>query len=206
MVNRTGSTITFQDARSGRKFSDAFECYGAPPVGGTLGTFQPNANGNCLAYGDVSAIGNTLAANLANTDMLLVRLGTNDQNIPLGSLGNAANAGTQYGNMRWVVKTLLNAKPTMRVILITPELNSFASLQNIQNVVDAEIAYANSMRLPVLDLYRTSGNNALTNAIYTYDGTHPSNWAFQNVDGLGDCAVHPAMVLRKRFIDRSGWL
>ena len=183
VINRVGATITFQDARPGRKFSDAFECYGAPAVGGAPGMFQPAGNGNCLAYGDVSTLGNTLAQNLANTDVLLVRLGTNDQNIPLGSLGDAANAGTLYGNMRWVVETLLSAKPTIRLILITPELNNFASLQNIQNVVDAEIAFAGSMGLPILDLYRTSGNNALTNSLYTYDGTHLTNWAYQNVDG-----------------------
>ena len=183
VVNRTGAIISFQDARPGRKFSDAFECYGAPPVGGGLSTFQTASNANCQSYGNVAAVGTTLAQNLASTDMLLLRLGTNDQNIPLGNLGDAANSGTFYGNMRWVVETLLSAKPTVRLILITPELNNFSSLQNVQNVVDAEIAYASSMGLPVLDLYRTSGNNAITNSVYTNDGTHPTNWAYQNVDG-----------------------
>lgn len=183
VLSRTGATIAFEDARPGRKFSDSFECYGAPPVGGTPGTFQPAGNGACLQYVDVATVGNTLAQNLATTDMLLIRLGTNDQNIPLGALGDATNAGTLYGNMRWVVETMLTAKPTLRIVLITPELNHFASLQNIQSVVDAEIAYGGSMGIPVLDLYRTSGNNALTNSVYTYDGTHPTNWAYQNVDG-----------------------
>ncbi len=183
VVGRTGATIVFQDARPGRKFSDSFECYGAPSVGSAPGTFQPAGNSYCQTAGDLSSTGNTLAQNLAMADMLLIRLGTNDQNITLGALGDATTAGTFHGNMRWVIETLLAAKPTLRIILITPELNHFGSPQAIQNVVDAEIAYGNSMGIPVLDLYRTSGNNPLTNSVYTYDGTHLSNWAYQNVDG-----------------------
>ncbi len=183
IMDRTGATITFQDARPGRIFATAFECYGSPSRGTTPGVFQPAGNANCGLPGDVATIGNTLAQNLTTTDMLLIRLGTNDTYLPLGNAGDATTAGTVWGDMRWVVETLLAAKPTLRIVLITPELNHFAPPAVIQAVVDAEIAYGGSMGIPVLDLYRTSGNNALTNSVYTSDGTHPNYWASTYVDG-----------------------
>ncbi len=183
VVARTGAVITFQDARPGRIFATSFECYGAPPRGGAPGLFQPYGNSSCGLPGDIATVGSTLAQNLATTDMLLIRLGTNDVYLPLGNPGDATTAGTIWGDMRWVVETLLTAKPTLRIVLITPELNHFASPTVIQSVVDAEIAYGGSMGIPVLDLYRTSGNNALTNMVYTSDGTHPNYWSSTFVDG-----------------------
>lgn len=183
IVARTGAVIAFQDARPGRIFATAFECYGSPARGTAPGTFQPAGKQQCVLPGYVATEGNTLAQNLAGTDMLLLRLGTNDFYLPLGNPGDATTAGTVWGDMRWVVETLLTAKPTLRIILITPELNRFATPAVIQAIVDAEIAYGNSMAIPVLDLYRTSGNNAQTSLVYTSDGTHPNYWSSTFVEG-----------------------
>jgi hypothetical protein len=179
VVARTGAKIALQDARPGRAFSTAFECYGTTTPGATLGTYSSTAaNGVCGSnYGGVgSTNGNTLAQNLAPISTMLVFLGTNDQGLTLGSLGDATNAGTFYGNMRWVIETLQTANPGMRILMITPQLNGFASAAVTQGVVNAILAYGNSMGLPVLNLYANGGNNTITSSTVTGDGTHDSTY------------------------------
>jgi hypothetical protein len=217
---RTGMTQTFQDARPGRAFSTAFECYGTTTPGAALGTFSSfNANGNCSGYpvyfaNGSSALldgsnGNTLAQNLtaSGIQVLVLRLGTNDENVTVGTLGDATSAGTLYGNMRWVIENLLKAAPQVRLLMVGPELNGEGQPSVIAAVDAAEEAIANVYALPYLSLLKTSGNSFLTNSLYTRDssagspaspactfgssgvtgcsglGTHPGDWAFQHVDG-----------------------
>ena len=86
------------------------------------GRLQLHAPNKC--FRTAGSDGNTLAQNIAGVDILVIQLGTNDQNhnVPLGFLGDPANAGTFFGNMRWVAENYLAAKPTMRVVFITPPL------------------------------------------------------------------------------------
>jgi hypothetical protein len=192
VTSRLGMSITFQDARPGRQWSQAFENYGDPSVGGTLSIYDPTyvypgCSTNCgtaSEYPDVGeASGSTFASNIADVDVLVIRLGTNDETYTVGTLGDATNSGTLYGNMAWVVQTILAANPTVRVLMVGPELNSQASLANIQAVDAAEQTFANAYAIPYLSLLKVSGNNSFTTSTYTRDGIHPSDWAFAHVDG-----------------------
>ncbi len=179
---RTGMAEVAQNARPGRGFSQAFEEYGTTTPGTPLlvnqgVTSTPNGNYS------TGTPGNTLAQDLAAVDLLIIELGTNDQSVPLGTLGDAQSAGTFFGNMRWVVETYIAAKPTLRIVLVTPQLNGFASAQTTQTYVNAEIAYANSMAIPVINMFLLGGVNPLTSTTLTVDGTHPNAFDYTNFYG-----------------------
>jgi hypothetical protein len=184
--------------------------------GATLGAYQ-STNGAASGDGSYtycndpawahigSANGQNLAAELAGIKLMILRLGTNDQTVATGTLGDAAGAGTLYGNMRWVVENLLTANPQMRLVMVGPALNGFGTYAQVSAVDAAEQAFANFYAIPYLSTLHNGGNNVVTNSSYTRDssspaytfnstggttnvttsgmGTHPSDWAFQHVDG-----------------------
>jgi hypothetical protein len=177
-----------QDARAGRTFADAFECWGNPPVGGAVGTFNasyvvPAVTQSCSSIVSGITNGQTLAQSLTNVDLEVIELGTNDESTPLGNLGDAVTAGTFYGNLRWVVETYLTAKPSLRVVLVTPQWNGFFSPTTTQQFALAMEQYGNSIGIPVINMFKLGGVNGITQSTLTRDGTHPSDFAFSNFYG-----------------------
>ena len=180
---RTGMAEVAQNARPGRGFSQAFEEYGTTTPGYCRCSVNQGITSTPTGNYSTGTPGNTLAQDIAAVDLLIIELGTNDQSVPLGALGDAQGAGTFFGDMRWVVETYLAAKPTLRIVLVTPQLNGFASAQTTQTYVNAEIAYANSMALPVINMFLLGGLNPLTSTTLTVDGTHPNAYDYTNFYG-----------------------
>ncbi len=188
VLARTGMTLAVQDARPGRRFDQALECWGNPAPGGTPGTFNagylfPTTAGTCGSSSTGLTDGMTFAASLAPVDIEVIELGTNDRAIPLGQPGDATNAGTFYGNVRWIVETYLAAKPTLRLVLVTPEYTTLQPTYKIQQDTDALVAYGSSMGVPVINMYTLGGVNPVTLSSLLRDGVHPSDFAFQNIYG-----------------------
>ena len=189
VLQRTGMTLVTQDARPGRRFDTALECWSNPTVGGTPGTFTanyvyPGVGGTCGSGLNTGLTdGMSFSASLANTDIQIIDLGTNDTRVPLGQLGDATTAGTFYGNMRWIVETYLTAKPTLRLVLVTLQYNGFSSGPVSQQYADAMVAYGNSVGVPVINMFNLGGVNAITTSVLTRDGIHPSAFAFTNFYG-----------------------
>ena len=187
VIARTGMALAIQDARPDRSFATAFECWGNPAVGAQVRSYNPNyaLPGGMPCSQETTGItaGSTLSQALANVDVEIVELGTNDQAFPLGQLGDSASAGTYYGNMRWVVEALLSAKPALRVILVTPQYNVNAAPANIQRYADATEAYGKSMGVPVINMFEKGGVNSINAAVLLRDGTHPSDFGFRNFYG-----------------------
>jgi hypothetical protein len=195
VLARTGANQTFQDSRGKRQWLQALECYGTITPGGALSTYsttypfidQANFAFNLTGRApQISTVGNTLAQNIATTDLLIIELGENDDqaNEPIGAPGDAVSAGTLYGNMRWVVEAYLTAKPTLRIVMIGPEYQTGtgSTLASQIAVNNAQKTFAQSYAIPYLDLFNVGGSAPFTNATYTRgDGTHPSDWNFQNV-------------------------
>lgn len=127
--------------------------------------------------------GASLAQNLANVDIEIVQMGTNDQDEPVGSLGDATTAGTFYGNLRWVVESYITAKPMLRLVLVTPQYNGYKPPAITQRYVNAMVAYGNSIGVPVIDMFARGGVNAITASALTSDGTHPNALGYQNYYG-----------------------
>jgi hypothetical protein len=194
-----GFTKQVQDARPGRSFVQAFEGFQTVTPGSALGTYDAGvavsaqsgcAQGGYLQSGQTTgglnwggeALGQTLAQVLAPVELLVLALGTNDQAYPLGAFGDATNANTQYGNMRWVGETLHEANPNMTVLWVTcmPKYDGagFAatstlplSLATAAATVDIASNYFHD---PVIDMTKVSGVNALTASARTQDGIHPA--------------------------------
>ena len=192
VIQRTGMSLVMQDARSGRRFDQAFECWGNPPVGGVPGAFDPTyvfpANfGSCAGGTNTAFIGinpgMSFADSLANVDLMVIDLGTNDQSVQLGQLGDAVTANTFYGNMRWVVETYLNTKPTLRIVLVTTQYNRFATPAVNQQFAEATELFGNSIGIPVINMFKLGGVNAKTEPVLLRDSVHPSDFGFTHFYG-----------------------
>jgi hypothetical protein len=184
VVSRTGMTLVSQDARPGRAISQAFECYDAARPGDALGAYHiaNAATGYCSNFGGKSE-GNTLAQNLANVDILIVELGTNDIFEQVGSLGDPVTAGTVYGSLRWICETYLTANPSMRIVLVTNQYETGPPVSEIRAVANAEEDYGHSMGIPVINMFNLGGVNAVTASTLLRDGLHPSDLGFTNYYG-----------------------
>ena len=186
VIQRTGMILVSQDARGGRGFRTAFECWGNPLVGEAPSGYNfsyefPGYPGvTCGQEAIGIPDGMSFSDSLKNVDLLIIQLSSSDQQMVLGALGDRVTAGTFYGNMRWVLETYLKAKPTLRIVMITAEYNSAAPPQVTQHYVDAMLAYGNSMGIPVVNMFALSGVNFLTSSVYTRDGVHPSHYHFVN--------------------------
>jgi lysophospholipase L1-like esterase len=180
VANRTGLVPSFNDAISGRHLYEAFSCYGVSHPGDQLGTYSTAISG-CTSDGGKD--GATLAANLADSDLAIVVLGTNDGREPIGQLGDEPTSGTSVGTLRWIVETLETANPKIRVVIVTPEFNTNAPAPAFRLLADAEAEYAGSVGIPVVNMYRLGGVNSINLSTMTGDGVHPSIWAFDNVYG-----------------------
>lgn len=197
VMARTGCNQTFQDSRGGRTWTAALECYGTITPGtpyASLLTYDPtrsiidqtNFASNLTGRApQISTLGNTLAQNLASTDILIIELGTNDWNYPPGALGDATTAGTLCGNMKWVIETYLTAKPTLRILGVSNEYRGDgATLAQQQAVVAALKTMYSSYGIPLLDLFNDGGASPFTNATYQLaDHVHPSPFNFNEVYG-----------------------
>jgi lysophospholipase L1-like esterase len=171
---------SYIDALSGRHLPQAFSCYGVNSAGGQLGTYLNSVSGCGSAGGKAGA---TLAENLADSDIAIIDLGTNDELAPIGQLGDDATSGTSEGTLRWIVETLEAANPKIRVVIVTPQLNSFAPAATVKRLADAQAEYAESAGIPVINMYRIGGVNATNLSTMTGDGVHPTKWAFNNFYG-----------------------
>jgi len=186
---RTGMAQPNQDARPGRRFDSALECYGNPSVGGAVGVFNasyvaPGMGANCGVFGFGSVDGATLAQNMASVDVLVVELGTNDNGvIPVGQQGDATTAGTFFGNMRWVIETYQKANPAMRIVMVTPQyMNNIPSSTTVQ-YVNAMVAYGSSVGVPVINMLALGGVNSTNYQTLLQDDVHPSNFGINNFYG-----------------------
>jgi hypothetical protein len=184
VLARTGMTLTSQDARAGRTLHEAFECYGVATPGTTLGVYTiTSSNFNYCNNYDGTSVGKTLPQNLANVDVLIIELGTNDVWNPVGALGDPVTAGTIYGDLRWVCETYLTANPLMRLVLVTNQYGTGPPSTQIRQVADAQESYGKSMGIPVINMFNMGGANSITTTTLLRDGIHPSDFGFVNFYG-----------------------
>ncbi len=231
-IARTGAVYYGQDARPGRAWGSMLEGYGAYcPLAslGSLGAFNANTDTNHTPqcsfptggvignYGTytVPVTGQTLAQTLANVDLLVIVLGTNDASTSFGPIGNITDgytAGTEYASMNFALDAVYTAKPTIKVVIVTPYFfgngaditganatasdgsgstlvytqgttNSLAAAAKIQALVNAEIAVGNARGIPVLNMLSNGNINALNIGKQTRDSIHPTDLYMNTVMG-----------------------
>lgn len=180
VIERTGMTPTYTDAWPGRSLGGAFACYGTLSPSTPLRTYSIGSN--CTADGGQQ--GATLAQNLAGSDILILNLGTNDEKLqPVGQVGDDVTAGTTVGLLRWAVETIQAANPTIRIVIVTPQLNTFGTPALVKQLADAEEAYGESVGIPVINMFKLGGVNSINLFTLTKDGVHPTQWDFDNFYG-----------------------
>jgi lysophospholipase L1-like esterase len=182
VTQRTGMNLVTRNAVGGWGFADAFVCFGQPTFGTSPGLYDPTISACSINIGFTA--GETLAQSLANTDVLIIEFGTNDGgHIAIGNPGDSSTTYTFYGTMQWVVQNYLTVKPTLRIVMVTPQYNGFETPAVLQAIVQAEVTYGESMGIPVINMNKLGGVNALSAGVLLRDGTHPSDFGFANFYG-----------------------
>ena len=132
-----------------------------------------------------------------NVDIVTIAYGTNDwggghtPNPPIDNPENRYDTSNLVGATRYSVKTLQEAYPHLRIVLLTPFYRydsatntdadeGFRPLNNpnyhINEYVDAEITVAKELKIPVLDMYYALGMGKHNRSQYfiSTDGVHPN--------------------------------
>lgn len=156
---------------------------------------------DCIATGDFASMGSVAywreqGEGLYNVPTILINridwskvrcvtiaYGTNDWNTGAVSnqiIDNSENkydVNTYMGALRYSIKTIQEAYPGIRIVLLSPiwreaaEANTNDSGQHLYDYVSAMKTIAHEMHVPFYDNY-DCGINAFTASIYLRDGTH----------------------------------
>lgn len=116
---------------------------------------------------------------LSAIDVLVVMYGHNDRSngVSVGD-GTSVSNDEFYGAMKNGVNQLWTKYSNLQIILIAP-YDRIINFQNenvsgtIKPYVNAIIEYGNTLCVPVLNLYNTSGINSYTTGSYLEDNLHP---------------------------------
>lgn len=150
---------------------------------------QITAVANIAAGGDdnTAILARLMAIDWMTVSFVSIFYGTNDYggSVPLGAADDAVDT-TWRGAINKVVETLLTAYPHLKIMLATPlwrarlangdgkdaDTNPNGAGIYLIEYVDAEIEQAKRHKLPVIDMYRSSGINAFNHATFLSDGLH----------------------------------
>jgi lysophospholipase L1-like esterase len=115
-------------------------------------------------------------------DIITINYGTNDYRsaIPVGDFNSPMNDTTFSGAIAYVINKISTKYPHIQIAFITPawrwndgldcDTNPNASGVLLKAYIEAEIAMVQKYKLPVLDMYRTSGINQYTATLYIAPG------------------------------------
>lgn len=130
----------------------------------------------------------------SSADLITIFAGTNDfkLNVKLGKIGNINNknfdVSTFYGAYRSLIENIRKQNPSAKIYLFTPiQRNNEGYDIKHRNIAGYKlIGYVNAVKnigklykLPVVDLYSTSGITMENLKTYTVDGLHPNNKGYQ---------------------------
>lgn len=143
----------------------------AAPVDGDSGTTM------------ASVAGRIAALDLSSADTLLIFMGTNDYGNSggraLGAFGDDGADNTFYGDVYEAIDAAYTAKPSIRLIFVTPIQRTDQTAANAQgkvlrDYVDAIVDSCERYSVPVYDANRQGGFNALNFSTFSSDGLHPN--------------------------------
>lgn len=147
-----------------------------------------NAVAGNTIFAQVDTLDNVLSNDpnyFDDKDIVSFLIGANDyaQNSVLGTVADTANAPTFAGQMKYFIETVLTAKPSVKLFIMTPtKANGSAvfyttantagwKLEDLANLV---VAICKDYSVPCIDLYSNAGFNLQTIDSLTVDGLHPS--------------------------------
>ena len=130
----------------------------------------------------------------SNPDIITILGGTNDchyqavigDDSEFGKKLNEKDKATFKGAYSFLIETLLNWKPSLKIVLLTPMQTSYTYSYNkkyydyAKAVKDIALYYA----IPIIDTYSESNISYFNNAMYTKDGIHPNEEGGKNIANL----------------------
>lgn len=131
---------------------------------------------------------------LADIDFLLLAYGTNDWNLgkTIDNENNPLDVSTILGSLRYGVKKLLEANPSMRIYVVTPAYrygmndddNNDSDNYPINGVYLHEVGDAifdacKALHIPCLNYYYTSGSNTYNRSAILNGGTHRTKYGYE---------------------------
>jgi hypothetical protein len=191
---KTGMTMVFEDSHSGRSTTNIFENFGGGNGTGTYSGTPVGGGSDSILHGITT--GQTLAQAIANVDIMLIWLGTNDGGCYYNqvasttpSVGTPGDTPSMTGNCTAVygktIEVLEAANPSMKVIFITPYFDNPSnghggcnSVPCVNAIVGAMVGEAALYGVPVLNMLTASGIGMANWTTTLGDGLHPSNIGF----------------------------
>ncbi|MCA1021649.1 SGNH/GDSL hydrolase family protein [Halobacillus litoralis] len=147
----------------------------------TTGDFSQQIAEKDAGNGDdnTETLDRLMAIDWNQVDFITINYGTNDfaSDIPLGTETDNGDT-TYFGAINYVVQTIQSAFPHIEIIFVTPAWRWYDDNgidadstpnpggNHLYEFVDTMISAAQKNKLPVLDLYRTSGINKYTASLY----------------------------------------
>ena len=120
---------------------------------------------------------------MATVDSIIIEFGTNDalKLITLDNAGNKLDTNTTGGALRYMIKTLQTAYPSLKIVVLNVQkMSGYADAEhqkpydskNQNEVIESVCA---DLSIPVIDIYNLLGLNSYTSSTLLSDGLHRSH-------------------------------
>lgn len=123
------------------------------------------------------------AIDMATVDSIIIEFGTNDamKLVPLDNADNTLDTSTTGGALRYMIKTLQTAYPSLKIVVLNVQkMSGYADAEhqkpydskNQNEVIESVCA---DLSIPVIDIYNLLGLNSYTSSTLLSDGLHRSH-------------------------------
>ena len=145
-------------------------------------------------YDDISVLTQISNTNFSDVDYVTIFAGTNDFGRGVRPIGNNDDAveNTMKGAINLAIKQIIQAKPTIRIAIITPmwrqrlasgdnkdsDFNTFQG-KYLKEYVDAVKEMADYNHIPCLDFYHNCLINKYNYQTFLNDGLHPNDTGYE---------------------------
>ena len=178
-----GDSITYQNLWQ-PSIASYFNLNHTPQgIGSTTLALVPEFEAEYPSFTNATRISNLQAL---NPSVVTIFGGANDyaRGVPIGTDSefalaiNSKNKENFKGAYSWIIETLLNWKPTLKIIILG---TTRSSSYDYYNYSDACKDVAKYYALPFVDLNNESGISKFNTSLSAPDGIHPSEWSAKNI-------------------------
>lgn len=120
---------------------------------------------------------------MATVDSIIIEFGTNDamKLMPLDNADDTLDTSTTGGALRYMIKTLQNAYPSLKIVVLNVQkMSGYADAEHqkpydSKNQNEIIESICTSLSVPVIDIYNLLGLNSYTSSTLLSDGLHRSH-------------------------------
>lgn len=120
---------------------------------------------------------------MATVDSIIIEFGTNDamKLVPLNNADNPLDTSTTGGALRYMIKTLQTAYPSLKIVVLNVQkMSGYADAEHqkpydSKNQNEVIESVCSDLSIPVIDIYNLLGINDYTSGTLLSDGVHRSH-------------------------------